>query len=109
MWKDSNENWFTCSDSPYIYPNDSGPFSFNCFAFDATAIELRKKMDSSDEDAYITMAEMEVYTFEWFKKISINVEGTVDLTTTLTGPNYGSISKKYLQGVLYVSFERKPG
>ena len=50
------------------------------------------------------MAEIEVFKLQWSKKITKTVQGTVDLSTTLTGENYGATPKKYLHGIICIYF-----
>ena len=41
-WKDESQNWHMCTGSPYLYPSEAGPISYNCVTSDvAIAIEIQ--------------------------------------------------------------------
>ena len=57
-WKDESQNWHMCTGSPYVYPAEVGPISYNCVTPDvAIAIEIQR-IGSGEK---LRLAEVEIY------------------------------------------------
>ena len=76
-WKDASAHWHDCPGSPYSYPTEVGPLSFDCLTSQpSVAIEVQKIGSGN----HLNLAEVEVYTPELHETKDVAVASTVGLT-----------------------------